>query len=540
MMTDAQGPSASNTTSGGHESVEPSSGKEAHGGGDAPASVHSGANAGDRNGAAGASSATGDTEKNGKSSAEETLTDNIYHNVRPMECETAVLFCGSNKWNSIGRSSVPRAVQDRGGSDEGNEYLTPTRLTFPQIPSVRFKTVISGPCAVHLVLLSETGDAYTLGRNENGQLACPDLLARSHPVHCSIPSPSPDPIVNAACGRSHTLLVTKSGACYAAGLNSSGQLGIGSVPNTREPNVVKWTRVTIPPNEKVVSVAAGADFSVWACASGSLYSAGNGQYGQLGNGRTGERILATSRVSYDVVSSPQLVPFPGPDQISIVQVASGSNHTVALDSRGKVWSWGFGGYGRLGHCAPNDELRPRQIDTLNRPHFQIEFVSCGATSSFAVVKRTKTTYFWGISSKSRESFMYPKPLFDLQGHEVHCLGSGATSTVLATERTVVSWGPSPTFGELGYGKGQPKSSTKPKIVEPVEDLYCRSIAVGVAFTVLIVHIESDDDKKTLGKLVEEEWGMNQASTKRKATKDTISTKQPISGKAKGGKRRKKQ
>lgn len=439
--------------------------------------------------------------------------------------ETVVLFCGSNKWDLIGRKSVPAAVLKIGGSDAGEEHFAPTRVMFPQFPSLRFKTAISGPCAAHFVLLTENGDAYVIGRNDHGQLACPDLLSRFYPVQCSLPSSSPDPIVTAACGRSHTLLVTKSGACYAAGLNSSGNLGVSYVSNSREPDVVKWTRVAISSKEKIISAAAGAEFSVWACASGSVYSSGSGQYGQLGNGRTGEHILSKRSLAYDTVGTPQRVHFPGQEQVSIVQVAAGTNHSVALDSDGKVWSWGFGGYGRLGHSAPDDELRPRLIDMLNAPHTRVGFITCGATSSFAVLKKGTTTYFWGITKKTGESFMYPKPLFDLQGFKVRCLASGNSSTVLATERMVVSWGASPTYGELGYGKGQPKSSTKPKVIESLEGLYCRSVAEGMAFTVLVLHVESDDDRKILSKLGEEEWGMNQTTTKRKAEAAASSTNQ---------------
>lgn len=494
--------------------------------GSAPVQIKADANDGDTT--TNATSTAVGTSETCEPSAKETKeagTNDDLLTEDELTCETVVLFCGSNKWDLIGRKSVPAAVLKIGGSDAGEEHFSPTRLTFPQFPSLRFKTAISGPCAAHFVLLTETGDAYVMGRNDHGQLACPDLLSRPHPVRCSLPSSSPDPVVTAACGRSHTLLVTKSGACYAAGLNSSGNLGVSYVSNSREPDAVKWTRVAIPSKEKIISVAAGAEFSVWACASGSVYSAGSGQYGQLGNGRTGEHILSKRSLAYDNVGTPQRVLFPGQEQVSIVQVAAGTNHSVALDSDGKVWSWGFGGYGRLGHSSPDDELRPRLIDMLNAPHTRVGFITCGATSSFAVLKKGTATYFWGISKRTGESFMYPKPLFDLQGCKVHCLASGNSSTVLATERMVVSWGASPTYGELGYGKGQPKSSTKPKVIEPLEGLYCRSVAEGMAFTVLVVHIESDDDRKILNKLGEEEWGMDRTTTKRKAEAVASLTKQ---------------
>lgn len=447
-------------------------------------------------------------------------------------CDTAILFCGSTKWNLIGRSSVPIAVQKRGGTDAGEELLAPTRLTFPDLPSERFVAAISGPCAVHIVLLTLDGKAFALGRNDNGQLACSDLKTRPYPVACILPDGEKDSVISAACGRSHTLLVTSSGACYAAGLNTSGQLGIGRVCNSHEPNVTEWTRVALPPSEHVVSVAAGAEFSVWACSNGNVYSAGSGQYGQLGNGRTGEHIAPVLGLIFDTIATPGRVIFPTSDGVIVLQVAAGVNHSLALDSKGKVWSWGFGGYGRLGHRSPKDELCPRQIDTFSAPHLQMDYVSCGATASFACQRRRKTTYFWGITNKSGESVMYPKPLFDLQGHELHCLASGATSTVAATERMVVSWGGSPVHGELGYGKGKQKSSKTPQIMESIEGLYCKSVAEGVAFTVLIVHDETDDDKRILEQLEQQPWSGNIKATKRKAEHDISNKTRTKAGKEK--------
>ena len=33
----------------------------------------------------------------------------------------------------------------------------------------------------------------------------------------------------------------------------------------------------------------------------------------------------------------------------VTKVACGHNHTVAVDSLGKIWTWGFGGYGGALH-----------------------------------------------------------------------------------------------------------------------------------------------------------------------------------------------
>jgi alpha-tubulin suppressor-like RCC1 family protein len=44
----------------------------------------------------------------------------------------------------------------------------------------------------------------------------------------------------------------------------------------------------------------------------------------------------------------------------VTKVACGHNHVVAVDAAGKVYTWGNGGYGRLGHKEQKDEWLPKQ------------------------------------------------------------------------------------------------------------------------------------------------------------------------------------
>lgn len=439
-----------------------------------------------------------------------------------------LLFCGSNKWDLIGRNSVPKSVLERGGSDAGEEMLAPTRLQFNSLPAVRFRSVFSGPCASHLVLVDHDGPAYGLGRNDSAQLGCADQISRSIPVRFELPGEAQG-VKSAACGRAHTIIVTEDGRCYTIGLNGTGQLGNADMPQSTFHYESTWQTVALPSDERVVSVAAGADFSIFACESGVIYAAGYGQYGQLGNGRTGEHIESKNRISFDIVAKPARVMFPSND-ISIKQVAAGTNHVLALDSAGKVWSWGFGGYGRLGHRSPKDELRPRLIDAFDAPHYKIDYVTCGSTSSFAVQRSRGATFFWGLTKKTGESNMYPKPMFDLQGNDMHCLVSGPTSTVAASQKCVVAWGASPTFGELGFGEGNPKSSTKPRVLEDIEGLYCRCIAEGVAFTAMIVQVGTEEEEEILGKLNVNKITEGSTGEKRKASESKATPKRV--GKAK--------
>lgn len=57
-------------------------------------------------------------------------------------------------------------------------------------------------------------------------------------------------------------------------------------------------------------------------------------------------------------------------------------------------------------------------------------------------------FFWGVTNTSRESTMYPKAVQDLCGWKVRSLACGKSSIVIAADDSTISWGPSPTFGEL--------------------------------------------------------------------------------------------
>lgn len=454
---------------------------------------------------------------------------------------THLLFCGSSQWDLIGRKTVPKAVLDRGGSDAGEEILAPTRLDLVDYPDFRIKSAWSGPCATHAILLSESGEVYGIGRNDDAQLGQADLVSRRVPIKLELPDG--ERAVSASCGRSSTLILTESGACYGVGSNAVGQLGIGFIgaghgsstagtnndsakaskgknkttTGSKPTFVTKLTRVLVPSHEKVIGAAAAPDFSLFVCENGAVYSAGSAENYQLGNGHTGQYIERANSITFLREPTPIRIYFihrpsllnssqtngaesavAEKKEVKIKAVAAGTCHALALDTDGKVWSWGFGGYGRLGHKTTADEKLPRMIEFFDAPHLKVDLITCGQASSVAGQIQRKSLYTWGILKRSGECNMYPKPVFDLFGHPVHEVRAGFSSIVLATEKSVVAWGPSPTHGELGFGKGNPKSSSQPKIVESVDELYCKSIAEGSHFTFLVVDVdERNDDEKSV-------------------------------------------
>ena len=72
----------------------------------------------------------------------------------------------------------------------------------------------------------------------------------------------------------------------------------------------------------------------------------------------------------------------------IIHVACGLQHTLLLDSTGRVFGLGRSDDGRLGNLA-NDVLIPRQIDGL----FDIVSIAAGGSVSFAMDSRARVYSF---------------------------------------------------------------------------------------------------------------------------------------------------
>ena len=119
---------------------------------------------------------------------------------------------------------------------------------------------------------------------------------------------------------------------------------------------------------------------------------------------------------------------------------------VAVDAKKRPYSWGFGGYGRLGHAEPKDEYIPRLIKYFDGHNRGVEKVYCGST--FTIACSALGVFLWGQTKRTGEANMYPKPLQDLFGWDVRAVGCSTTSIVVAADDSVIAWGPSPTYGEL--------------------------------------------------------------------------------------------
>ncbi|CAE1285239.1 Protein RCC2,Protein RCC2 homolog [Acanthosepion pharaonis] len=296
----------------------------------------------------------------------------------------------------------------------------------------------------------------------------------------------------------------KKGKVFSCGDNKMGQLGIGH----QSPCVPTPIRIHYkgPPIRKV---ACGGEFSMLADIRGNLYSFGCPEYGQLGNNSDGKYFVTSNKLSFKCDLVPKKVHvfiektrdghiIPITD-VEIRNIACGINHTIALDSKKRVYTWGFGGYGRLGHSEPKDELVPRHLKFFDGPNRGAAQIFAGSTFCLAV-NELGNLFFWGQTKSTGEASMYPKLVQDLSGWRVRSVGCCNKSIVVAADESVISWGPSPTYGELGYGDHKPHSSTVPQEVKTLDGIYIHGVACGYGHSLYLARADTEANREKLERL----------------------------------------
>ncbi|XP_077511898.1 protein RCC2 isoform X4 [Amblyomma americanum] len=299
-----------------------------------------------------------------------------------------LLFCGGTNWDTIGRRPKDKQKAAGGSASQDRNLWGPHRLAWPH----RVKAVFSGCSACHTVLLTEEGQAYTWGRNDKGQLGQSDLKRRDVPT--LVETLRDSLVVGAACGRGHTLFLTDHGVVFGCGDNKMGQCGVGS----QNASVHVPTRVAFK-LRPAVRVSCGGEFSVLVDCRGHAYTFGCPEYGQLGHNTDGRYFVTSNKLQFKCELVPRRVQVfidrsreghvVSVDDVHIIDVASGLNHTIALDERKRCFSWGFGGYGRLGHNEPKDEMVPRLIKAFDGPNRGLCSIHAGGTFSMAVSELEK-------------------------------------------------------------------------------------------------------------------------------------------------------
>jgi alpha-tubulin suppressor-like RCC1 family protein len=191
-----------------------------------------------------------------------------------------------------------------------------------------------------------------------------------------------------ACGDGHTVMVGESGlAVFACGRGGSGQLGGGARRDKRVPARIPELDAVLA-GARVVMVAAGEYHSAASTSTGEVLTWGSGEFGKLGRGDEDDG-LAPARLGREL--------FLGQ---AVLMVSCGGYHTMALTRQGRVFTFGEGAHGQLGH---GDRLYRSTPDAIAAKFFgraKIVFVAAGYIHS-GVVTSDGLVWTWGCGARAR-------------------------------------------------------------------------------------------------------------------------------------------
>lgn len=236
------------------------------------------------------------------------------------------------------------------------------------------------------IAITTSGDAYSWGRNTNGQLGLGDVTPRSSPV--AVLGGIKWKKIRTALGsstRSYSFGLATDGTMYAWGANETGQLGVGDVTPRSSPVAVlgglKFYDFCIS--------TYGDHVHAWT-SDGTLYSWGQNINGQLGDGTV-------------VTKSSPVAVLGG---VKFNYVTSCNNSVWGISTVGTLYAWGDGTSIGYSGAAFADHSSP--VAVINTLTAVWDYVGAEILDPSNIACNTRailndgTIYSWGPASGNGE------------------------------------------------------------------------------------------------------------------------------------------
>ena len=300
--------------------------------------------------------------------------------------------CGVNHTAAIDRNgkiyTFGNGADGRLGLDSLGSKIEPCEVQH-ELATKRCVRVACG--WAHTVALEEKGKVYTWGSNSFGQLGQGSM--DNKPSSTSVvpqqvlrfPAKGVK-IMTISCGAWHTMALSEQGAVFSWGGGAYGQLGLGDVLSSLSPALVKF-------NKSVLAIACGVWHSLALTdegvvgQTGVVWAFGRGSGGELGLGDFECRFVPT------VIKGTLLGE-------RVMRISAGGWNSAALTDKGHVFVWGHNQYSQLAASAPANKPspEPRKIETLQM--MDASGVSCGP-AHMAVVTKDGRLYTWGRGDRGQ-------------------------------------------------------------------------------------------------------------------------------------------
>lgn len=296
--------------------------------------------------------------------------------------------------------------------------------------------------------VAKGGELYTWGHDSDddcGQGSC-GRLGHSFGKDVNVPTKVTGGLVGAhvvsvALGHRHGAAVTTDGQVFTWGM------GLRNTSGSVIPALVGGALT----GRRVISVSAAEGFTVALTDVGKIWAWGASKHGTLGLGTINMTDIPTC-VEGELIGK------------HVVCVTASSSHTLAVTSKGEVFSWGMGYNGCLGHGNVQHKLVPTCVEG-DLKGLSVVAVSAEDCHSAAVTKEGKL-FFWGASydhtltSDSEESMTLIPTLVEgaLADKRVISVSVGCHHMAAVTKTgECYIWG-SGAWGRLGLGEVEDRFS----------------------------------------------------------------------------------
>ena len=258
-----------------------------------------------------------------------------------------------------------------------------------------------------------------------------------------------------SAGARHSLILRPNGDVYAAGRGGNGRLGHGIITGGNPNTSFQFypVRVAFPAGTVIVYIEAGMNSSFAIDSNGYLWAWGHNGNGQLGTGNTSDTHTPVKVLGPSIRTNAE----------RITSVSSGLSHTLAITNGGRIFTWGNGGSGRLGHGTSTTLHVPTHLDVaafdaVANPNNAIIQIAAGGAHS-AVVRADGTVWSWGYNASGQlgrpsdwSTQLSPRQVSGLLNVTQIVAGNATTTAIVGTGETstVWTWGTN-SGGALGSG-----------------------------------------------------------------------------------------
>ena len=356
---------------------------------------------------------------------------------------------GDNQYGQLGQDSKKTTLRN-----------TPAAVPLPDGADSSFTYTQVAAGGAHVLAIGSDQTVYSWGANDRGQLGNGSKTAQSLPKPVKSADGQPFKAVQVSAGLADSAAIDTQGRVYTWGSEHD---------NSYTYSTAKLTPTLAQDPEgssqglHAVQVSVKWSFVMALDADGSIYTWGYNNWGQLGNNTTSSAYTTT----------PVTVPDPNDTgkRLQATRISAGATHALAIGQDGTAWAWGANPDGRLGDGTQTRRTAPKQVRNPkdSSKGFQVAQINAGMYHSLAI-DTNGLAWAWGwnyygqlgtVSSRlvpTQVSFPASQGNTGTGFTSVQISGGGIHSVAIGKDGNAYSWGAN-TYGQLGTEQRLEQSDT---------------------------------------------------------------------------------